>query len=286
MVAQPEEDAGDAMRQQSGLPAAVRRRRRPRDRHRDHARLAAGRGRVKIGDGDQRPGGRRGGDVHVRVMKGKTRADRPDDRRRRPRRQCKHLDHDDKRRHAGSGQDPCCRRQIKGTTDPQVRIIIHKKIPETFPCFRNFYYICAMKVIDIIRGARRTAAGRRIILTQAGGIPAVPIRIPEWCSLTRPAAAVRDSAPVYECAVLYDENGADSARRSVSPRVCVRCRFCRFYNVYNIVASRRMWENDFYGRNVRLPAGAAYKPVSAVMVRFGRMWRRGMKKFQQANDIK
>ena len=138
-----------------------------------------------------------------------------------------------------------------------------------------------MDVIKILRKPGRSAVGRRILRMRTG--EGNTIMVPEWCSNGRPVTADRVSAPVYDCMALYDENGMD-AFRHVTPRQCVRCKFCRFYSVYNMVACRRMWDMDFYGRGpgssgsafIRpLPPGV-FKPAGADMVMFGRKWRRGI----------
>ena len=120
-----------------------------------------------------------------------------------------------------------------------------------------------MDVIKIIQGGRhRKSPGRRIMMIKTRvHVPdqlvlRVHARIPEWCRcpdpVTTPSRAAAVGAAVglvYRCPVILDENASDdpSARGVISPRACVRCRFCGFYSVRGMITCRRMWDTmDFY----------------------------------------
>ncbi len=136
-----------------------------------------------------------------------------------------------------------------------------------------------MDVIKIIQGGRhRKSPGRRIMMIKTRvHVPdqlvlRVHARIPEWCRcpdpvfLTAPPRAAADGLG-YRCPVIRDENASDdpSARGVISPGACVRCKFCGFYSVRDMIACRRMWDTmDFYAA-----AGLDEK------VGFTSIWRRG-----------
>ena len=61
----------------------------------------------------------------------------------------------------------------------------------------------------------------------------------------------------------------------ISPGACVRCRFCRFYSVRNMIACRRMWDTmDFYAAAGGTARRIRPTPVLELM-EFASMWRRG-----------
>ena len=116
-----------------------------------------------------------------------------------------------------------------------------------------------MDVIKIIQGGRhRKSPGRRIMMIKTRvHVPdqlvlRVHARIPEWCRCPDPVTATPRAVAVdlvYRCPVIRDENASDdpSVRGVISPGVCVRCRFCGFYNVHDMIVYRRMWNTmDFY----------------------------------------
>ena len=146
-----------------------------------------------------------------------------------------------------------------------------------------------MDVIKIIQGGRhRKAPGRRIMMIKPRmHVPdqlvlRVHARIPEWCRCPDPVTAPSRAAAVgpavglvYRCPVIRDENASDdpSARGVISPGACVRCRFCGFYSVHDMIACRRMWDTmDFYA--VPLAAARRIRPTLEP-VEFTSMWRRG-----------
>lgn len=144
-----------------------------------------------------------------------------------------------------------------------------------------------MDVIKIIQGGRhRKSPGRRIMMIKTRvHVPdqlvlRVHARIPEWCRCPDPVTAPPQAGAVglrYCCPIIWDENASDdpSARGVISPGACVRCRFCGFYSVRNMIACRRMWNNmDFYAA-----AGAAARRIRPTpvleLIEFASMWRRG-----------
>ena len=152
-----------------------------------------------------------------------------------------------------------------------------------------------MDVIKIIQGGRhRKSPGRRIMMIKTRvHVPdqlvlRVHARIPEWCRcpdpVTTPSRAAAVGAAVglvYRCPVILDENASDdpSARGVISPRACVRCRFCGFYSVRGMITCRRMWDTmDFYaaaGGTARRIRPTAMAVPDLEQVEFASMWRRG-----------
>ena len=147
-----------------------------------------------------------------------------------------------------------------------------------------------MDVIKIIQGGRhRKSPGRRIMMIKTRvHVPdqlvlRVHARIPEWCRcpdpVTTPSRAAAVGAAVglvYRCPVILDENASDdpSARGVISPRACVRCRFCGFYSVRGMITCRRMWDTmDFYAA----AGGTArrIRPTLEQVYSLEPMWRRG-----------
>ena len=148
-----------------------------------------------------------------------------------------------------------------------------------------------MDVIKIIQGGRhRKSPGRRIMMIKTRvHVPdqlvlRVHARIPEWCRCPDPVATAARAAAVglvYHCPVIRDENAPDDppARGVISPGACVRCRFCGFYSVHDMIACRRMWSTmDFYAaaagtaRRIR-PTAMAVPDLD--LAEFASMWRRG-----------
>ena len=142
-----------------------------------------------------------------------------------------------------------------------------------------------MDVIKIIQGGRhRKSPGRRIMMIKTRvHVPdqlvlRVHARIPEWCRcpdpVTAPSRAAADGL-VYRCPVIRDENASDdpSARGVISPGACVRCRFCGFYSVRDMIACRLMWNTmDFYAAG----GGMARRIRPTLkMEEFTSIWRRG-----------
>lgn len=142
-----------------------------------------------------------------------------------------------------------------------------------------------MDVIKIIQGGRhRKSPGRRIMMIKTRvHVPdqlvlRVHARIPEWCRCPDPVTAPPRTAADglgYRCPVIRDENAPDdpSARGVISPGACVRCKFCGFYSVRDMIACRLMWDTmDFYaaaGLNVPLS-----RPTLE-LAEFTSIWRRG-----------
>ena len=126
-----------------------------------------------------------------------------------------------------------------------------------------------MDVIKIIQGGRhRKSPGRRIMMIKTRvHVPdqlvlRVHARIPEWCRCPEPVTAPPRAAAVglgYRCPVIQDENAPDDspARGVISPGLCVRCRFCGFYSVRDMIACRQMWNTmDFFGTGRRIRPSA------------------------------
>lgn len=173
-----------------------------------------------------------------------------------------------------------------------------KKFRETLPCFPEFYYIRVMDVIKIIQGGgHRSSPGRRSLMIKTRvHVPdqlvlRVHARIPEWCRCPDPVTVPKRASAAYfeyRCSVIRNENAADGPPGGkISPALCVRCRFCGFYGVRDMIACRRMWDTmDFYvmwdtvggpgtARRIGRPDAAVPGPEPA---EFMSMWRRGKRK--------
>lgn len=146
-----------------------------------------------------------------------------------------------------------------------------------------------MDVIKIIQGCgHRSSPGRRSLMIKTRvHVPdqlvlRVHARIPEWCRCPDPVTVPKRAGAAYfeyRCSVIRNENAADGPPGGkISPALCVRCRFCGFYGVRDMIACRRMWDTvggRGTARRIGRPAAAVPGPEPA---EFMSMWRRGKRK--------